>query len=71
MTFQVPRFNGGSEDIAAEAWQFHVASDPALTEHPQLATCIAVLVIASLVCTAIAGWLCTQREFHVKTPEKE
>ena len=29
------------------------------------------VVIASLVCTAIAGWLCSQREFHVKTPEKD
>jgi len=71
MSFTVPRFNGGSQDIAADAWQLDTASDPGLAEHPQLVTCIAVLVLTSLVCTAIAGWLCMQREFHVKTPEKE
>jgi ABC-2 type transport system permease protein len=70
MSLEVPRSRGGSEDVAAEAWQLNVASDPGLTEHPQLATCIAVLLVASLVCTAIAGWLCMQREFHVKTPEQ-
>jgi ABC-2 type transport system permease protein len=70
MAFNVPRFNGESHDIAADAWQLKTASDPGLTEHPQLATCIAVLVLTSLVCTAIAGWLCMQREFHVKTPEQ-
>jgi ABC-2 type transport system permease protein len=71
MTFNVPRPNGGSHDIAALAWQLPATGDPALAEHPQLASCIAVLVIASVVCTAIAGWLCSQREFHVKTPEKQ
>lgn len=70
MSLEVPRSRGGSEDIAAEAWQLHAASDPGLTEHPQLATCIAVLLFTSLVCTAIGGWLCMQREFHVKTPEQ-
>jgi hypothetical protein len=40
-------------------------------DHPQISTCIATLVIASVVFTAIAAWLCSQREFHVKTPEKE
>ena len=46
-------------------------TDPTLAEHPQLSTCVLVVVGASLVCTALAGWLCSLREFHVKTPEKE
>jgi len=71
MTFRVPLSDGGSKDVAAEAWQLPAVSDAKLAEHPQLGTCIAVLLIASLACTVIAGWLCTQREFHVKTPEKE
>ena len=36
-----------------------------------LGTCILVLVIASIVFTALGGWLCSNREFHVKTPETE
>jgi ABC-2 type transport system permease protein len=69
MEFHVPGRFGGSEDLAAEAWQLGAASDSGLMEHPQLGTCIAILLVASLVCTAMAGWLCSQREFHVKTPE--
>jgi ABC-2 type transport system permease protein len=71
MTFHVQRPNGRSHDVAALAWQLAATGDPGLAEHPQLGTCIAVLLIASVACTAIAGWLCSQREFHVKTPEKE
>lgn len=71
MTFDVPRPNGGSHDIAAQAWQLAATGDPGLAENPQFGTCIALLLTTSLVCTVIAGWLCSQREFHVKTPEKE
>ena len=71
MTFVVPLPGGGGDDTAAGVWQLDTNSDPGLTEHPQLVTCVAVLLIASLACTAIAGWLCMQREFHVKTPEQE
>ncbi len=71
MSFQVPRPNGRSEDFAATAWQLNPTADPQLLDHPQIGTCIATLLIASVVCTAIAAWLCSQREFHVKTPEKE
>lgn len=60
-----------TEDIAAEAWQLNLQTDPTLLEHPSLSTCVTVLVVASLVCTALAAWLCSQREFHVKTPENE
>jgi ABC-2 type transport system permease protein len=57
-------------DLAAQIWQLGIDDDPKLLEHPQFSTCIVVLVIASLVCTAIAAWICSRREFHVKTPEK-
>ena len=30
-----------------------------------------VLLVGSLVCTILAAWLCSRREFHVKTPEKD
>jgi ABC-2 type transport system permease protein len=59
------------KDIAALMWQFDTVADPGLTEHTQRSTCIMVLLLASLVCTIFAGWICSQREFHVKTPEKE
>jgi ABC-2 type transport system permease protein len=62
--------SGRTEDVAAVAWQLDVRRDPELLTHPQVSTCIAVLVIASLTCTAIAAWICSRREFHVKTPEK-
>jgi len=57
-------------DLAAEMWQFDVKRDPGLLEHPQVRTCVAVLLIASLVCTVLAAILFSQREFYVKTPEK-
>jgi ABC-2 type transport system permease protein len=71
LDFVIPVPGGRTENIAAEAWQFDVRRDPNLLEHPQLSTCVLVLLVASLVCTILAAWLCAQREFHVKTPEKE
>jgi hypothetical protein len=62
--------NGHTVDMAAEAWQLDVRRDPGLAEHPELSTCILVLLIASGVCAILAAWMCTRREFHVKTPEK-
>lgn len=59
----------GAHNIAAEAWQFDVTKDPNLIEHPQLTTCLMVLTVASLLCTALAAFIFTRREFHVKTPE--
>jgi ABC-2 type transport system permease protein len=58
------------ENMSGEAWQLHVEDDPQLLAHPQLGTCIAVLLIASVACTIVAAWICSRREFHVKTPEK-
>jgi ABC-2 type transport system permease protein len=69
--FVVTRPNGREQDVAAAAWSLNTDTDPALTEHPTLRTSILILVSTILVCTALAGWLCSQREFHVKTPEKE
>jgi ABC-2 type transport system permease protein len=72
LEFVIPRpRGGGTENLAAEAWQFDLTRDPNLLEHPDVNTCLTVLLVASLVCTILAAWLCAQREFHVKTPEKE
>jgi ABC-2 type transport system permease protein len=71
LDFVVTRPRGRQNDVAATAWMLDKETDPTLAEHPQLATCVLVLLSASLVCTLFAGWLCTRREFHVKTPEKE
>jgi ABC-2 type transport system permease protein len=60
----------GTQDLGAEAWQLDIKADPKLLEHPQLSTCIIVLLAGSLVCTMLAAFLCSQKEFHVKTPEK-
>ncbi len=69
LPFLVP-FPGGTQNFAADAWQLDVLNDPDLLEHPTVGTCIRVLLIASLLCTIFAALVCSQREFHVKTPEK-
>ena len=69
LEFIVTSPRGGTENIAAEAWQFDVRRDPDLLAHPQVTTCIAVLLVSSLVFTAIAAVICSRREFHVKVPE--
>ena len=60
----------GEENIAAEAWQLNLREDPQLLTHPTLSTCFLVLILGSVACTALGAWICLQREFHVKTPEK-
>jgi ABC-2 type transport system permease protein len=62
---------GGQNDVAATAWFLNIKDDPTLAEHPQLSTCVLILLGTSIVCTTLASWLCSQSEFHVKTPEKE
>ncbi len=69
LSFIVP-FTGGSQNMAADAWQLDILSDPNLIEHPTLGACIKILVIACMACTILAAALCSRREFHVKTPEK-
>jgi ABC-2 type transport system permease protein len=64
----VPR--GGTFDLAGEAWQLNVKADPKLLDHPALGTCFQVLVVGSLLCTALAAYLCSRREFYLKTPER-
>src|SRR4051794_13456697 len=61
----------GQDDVAAAAWFLNIKDDPTLAEHPKLSSCVLVLLGVSLVCTTAAGWLCSQYEFHVKTPEKQ
>ena len=61
--------SGRAINISAEAWQFNIQADPNLLEHPTQSTCIMVLLAAGAVSTMIAAILCSQREFHVKTPE--
>jgi ABC-2 type transport system permease protein len=60
----------GPQNFAADAWQLDIQNDPKLLEHPQIGTCLLVLLIGSAVCTIVAAFLCSRREFHVKTPEK-
>jgi ABC-2 type transport system permease protein len=71
MDFVVTWWNGRQDDVAAVLWFLNTKDDPTLAEHPQLSTCVMILLGTSLVCTAVAGWLCSQYEFHVKTPEKQ
>jgi ABC-2 type transport system permease protein len=72
MSFLVPMPGNSSRtmDVAAEAWQFDVKTDPGLLDHPQIRTCLIVLLAASVICAVLAAILFSQREFHVKTPEK-
>jgi ABC-2 type transport system permease protein len=58
------------EDPAADAWQLDVQNDPKLLTHPQFSTCLAVLLIGSFVCAVVAAYICSRKEFHVKTPEQ-
>jgi ABC-2 type transport system permease protein len=69
LEFKTTEPNGRVEDMAAIVWQLDTQTDPKLLEHPQLSTCIIVLGAASLVLTMIAALICSQREFHVKTPQ--
>jgi ABC-2 type transport system permease protein len=62
---------GGQDDVAATAWFLNIKDDPKLAEHPQLITCVLILLGVSAFCTLLASWLCSQNEFHVKTPEKQ
>jgi hypothetical protein len=59
-----------TENMSGEGWQLNVEKDPNLVAHPQISTCVAVLLGASLAFTIVAAWICSRREFHVKTPEK-
>lgn len=56
-------------NIAASAWQIDLKEDPGLLKHPQILTCVIVLLCASLICTVIGCVFCARREFHVKTPD--
>jgi len=64
---QVPH---GTEELAGEAWQLDLRKDPNLLNHPELSTCLVVLLVSSLVCALLAAFLCSRKEFYVKTPEK-
>jgi ABC-2 type transport system permease protein len=69
--FVVPWPNGRSDNVAAATWFINIKDDPKLTEHPEVKTCILILLSASLACTLLAAWKCSRSEFHVKTPEKQ
>jgi ABC-2 type transport system permease protein len=70
MSFLLPRY-GQTINMASDAWQLDADKDPTLLAHPQVSTCLTVLLVASLVSTIAAAVICSRREFHVKTPEKE
>ena len=69
MAFVVQTPNG-PEHFAADAWQLNIAADPQLLGHPQMGTCVLILLSSSAICAVLAAFLCSGREFHVKTPEK-
>jgi ABC-2 type transport system permease protein len=71
LDFVVTWPRGNQDDVAAATWLLNKETDPNLIEHPQLSTSVLVLLGASFVCTIVAGWLFSQGEYHVKTPEKE
>jgi hypothetical protein len=71
LDFVVTKWNGRQEDVASILWFLNIKDDPKLAEHPPLSTCVLILLGTSLVSTAVAGYLCSQQEFHVKTPEKQ
>ena len=71
LDFTVTWPRGDQHDVAATAWILNIEDDPTLAEHPEFSTSILLLLGASVVCTALAAWICLQREFHVKTPEKD
>lgn len=71
LDFVIEHRMGRVENLAAEAWQFDLKKDPHLLEHPETATCLKTLLIASAAFAILAAWQCARREFHVKTPEKE
>jgi ABC-2 type transport system permease protein len=60
----------GNFDLAEPKWQMGIKEDPDLLQHPQVLTCVMVLLVSSVVCAVLAAFLCARREFHVKTPEK-
>jgi ABC-2 type transport system permease protein len=69
LAFMVPIPNG-TQDFAADAWQLDLVNDPQLATHPQLSTCLLVLLLTSAAAMALGAFICSRREFHVKTPEK-
>jgi ABC-2 type transport system permease protein len=70
LDFLVPVPGGNNKvDLAAQTWQLDVRNDPSLLDHPGLGTCLTVLLAVSFLCTALGAYLCSRREFYVKTPE--
>jgi ABC-2 type transport system permease protein len=60
----------GTENPAADVWQFDVINDPLLKQHPSTPACITILLAGSLLCALSGALICWRREFYVKTPEK-
>lgn len=56
--------------IAAKTWNFITVSDPDLKSYPHNWVCVTVLVVTAILTSALAGWICNNREFYVKTPNK-
>ncbi|HEY4232817.1 MAG TPA: ABC transporter permease [Lacipirellulaceae bacterium] len=69
LDFILTNSRGAKDNLAAEAWQFDVDRDPQLLQYPSTATCMIVLLVATIVCAILAAWLCSRREFHVKVPD--
>jgi ABC-2 type transport system permease protein len=71
LPFEVVWPRGRHEDVAATAWFLDTKADPTLAQYPSLRACIMVLLTGIVLFTLIAGLLCSRREFHAKTPEKQ
>jgi hypothetical protein len=69
MKFMITPPGRTTQDFAADAWQFDLRTDPRLLEHPSITTCVMILGLTFLTCAVAGAWLCSRREFHVKTPE--
>jgi hypothetical protein len=69
MDFVVTDPGGTKHYLASILWRLDVDTDPNLLDHPSLRTCLIVLLAGSFLCTALGAYLCSRREFHVKTPE--
>ncbi len=54
----------------ANTWKFITAGDPNLKLYPHNWVCVTVLLSTAIFTSALAGWICSNREFYVKTPNK-
>jgi ABC-2 type transport system permease protein len=69
LDFKISEHGRRAEDVAGIMWQYDPRDLPDLSEHPTILSCVLILAAASLICTMLAAFICSRREFYVKTPE--